>query len=365
MVDGNARSLFAKTLAERKERVMSYIFCRPEIALLQPPHLRDASLHYLRLSGKSLRPAILLFACGAAGGDEQTALPAAAAVEVYHTWTLVHDDIIDRDVKRRGQTTVHEEFRRRAETELRYPPAEAAHYGVSIAILAGDVMQGWCASILSDLALQPGCDPRLVLYLVKDLMMDTQARLAAGQTLDVQFEQTPVEEVDEADILDMLSGKTSALLEFCGRAGTLIGLNAVEPEHPQVRALASFARFCGLAFQLQDDVLGVVGDETRLGKTVGSDIREGKKTLIIYHALRHADARRRAAILKALGSSAASPAEVQGAVAALAELGSITYVQDKALAYVHQAMACLQDIPPSPYKDLLLAWANQMVDRSS
>lgn len=359
------RELLDTALAERKSRALSYIFSRPEIAKFEPQDLRDASLHYLRLSGKSLRPAILLFSCGAVGGEEHMALPAAAAVEVYHTWTLVHDDIIDRDVRRRGQATVHEEFRRRAENKPGYAAAEAAHYGVSIAILAGDLLQGWCTSLLGDLVSRPGCDPCLALWLMRDLMLDTQARLVAGQTLDIQFEQVPVADLMESDILAVLSGKTAALFEFCGRAGALIGLNSVDVDHPSVRALASFASLCGLAFQLQDDVLGVTGDESKLGKPVGSDIREGKKTLIIHHALRNANASQRTTILKALGSSTASSEDAMRAVASLEQIGSIEYVQAKATAYVRQARESLNVIPASIHKDLLLAWANLMVDRSS
>ncbi|MDO8671431.1 MAG: polyprenyl synthetase family protein, partial [Dehalococcoidia bacterium] len=243
--------------------------------------------------------------------------------------------------------------------------AEAAHYGVSIAILAGDLLQGWCASLLGDLAAQPGCDPRVALWLVTDLMLDTQARLVAGQTLDIQFEQVPVEDLTESDILTVLSGKTAALFEFCGRAGALIGLNSVDLAHPSVRALASFASLCGLAFQLQDDILGVTGDESKLGKPVGSDIREGKKTLIIHHALRNANASQRTTILKALGSSTASSEDAMRAVASLEQIGSIEYVQAKATAYVRQARESLNVIPASIHKDLLLAWANLMVDRSS
>src|SRR5690606_36846634 len=106
---------------------------------------------YLHAGGKSLRAAVMMFCCGAVGGDEQTAIPAAAAIELYHTFTLVHDDIIDRDEKRRGVPTVHYDFANRGRDELGFDEKTAQHYGMTIAILAGDLQQGWAASLLPDL----------------------------------------------------------------------------------------------------------------------------------------------------------------------------------------------------------------------
>ncbi|MDA1192331.1 MAG: polyprenyl synthetase family protein, partial [Candidatus Poribacteria bacterium] len=162
---------FFAALAERKKWVYDFLHDERYAAQFSPDHIRDAVYGYLRAGGKSLRPAVLLFSCGAVGGDEKAAIPVAAAVEISHTWTLVHDDIIDRDALRRGVPTVHEAFRRRAEDELGYGANEAAHYGLSIAILAGDMQQGWAVSMLTELADRSPVDPRLALYLIREIEM--------------------------------------------------------------------------------------------------------------------------------------------------------------------------------------------------
>ncbi len=143
--------VFKTELLKRKEKVYRYLSSSRFRELFRPDHIRNSVYSYVNQGRKSLRPAVLLFSCGAVGGDEEKAIPAAAAIEIFHTWTIVHDDIIDRDTKRRGGPTVHEEFRRRAISELDYDEIDAVHYGISIAMLAGDMQQGWAVSILSEL----------------------------------------------------------------------------------------------------------------------------------------------------------------------------------------------------------------------
>src|SRR5437763_9493239 len=142
---------FEQELAARRDQVYALLHDPRYGASFEPEHIRDSVYHYLSQKGKALRPLMLLLSCGAAGGDEARALPAAAAIELFHTWTLVHDDIIDRDDLRRGKPTVHAAFRARAQTEWGYEPDAAAHYGVTAAILAGDQQQGWAYALLAEL----------------------------------------------------------------------------------------------------------------------------------------------------------------------------------------------------------------------
>ena len=155
-------------LTEYREKITSYLLSDTAKRDFKPCHMQEAALHYLSKGGKSLRPATVFLACKAVGGDEEIALPAAAAVEVYHTWTLIHDDIIDRDDRRRGHSTVHEEFYRRALNEMGYPEEEARHYGLSVGILAGDILQGWSVSLLGNLFHTDAVDPKLVTFLTND-----------------------------------------------------------------------------------------------------------------------------------------------------------------------------------------------------
>jgi geranylgeranyl diphosphate synthase type I len=328
-----------------------------------PAHILDAVYSYIVRTSKTLRPAVLLLSYGAAGGDGSAALPGAAGVEVYHTWTLVHDDIIDLDQKRRGQPTVHAEYLERAAAELGYDRSAAQHYGLTIAILTGDVQQAWAISLFGELHTKRSVDAALVLHLISDLTLNVQTTLVDGETLDVQYSRVPPDQLTEEAILQMLWKKTGILYEFAARAGCLIALGRWEPTHPHVSALGSFASVCGLAFQLRDDVLGITADERSLGKPVGADIREGKRTLIVHNAFETASAAQRAVLLHILGNRDASQADLDAVTHIFWETGSIDYVQRLATEYAEKARRFLAELPVSPYRDLLYEWSEFVVSR--
>lgn len=355
---------FVEALAERKRWVYEYLFAERFRRRFSPQHIHDAIYSYMRAGGKSLRPAVVLFACGAVGGDESKAIPVAAAVEIFHTWTLVHDDVIDRDDRRRGGPTVHEEFRQRALEELAYEPAEAEHYGLSLAILAGDMQQGWAVSILSRLCEESGVDPDVALYLIYDAEWRVLSLLIDGEMRDVQFAKRPLSSVAEEEVLDMLTKKTAILYEYAGKAGAMVGLNSPDEHHPYVQAIAAFAADCGTAFQLQDDILGVVGDEQTLGKPVGSDIREGKRTTIVLHAYRNADETQRRFLGQVLGNPRATSQQIVETARLLRDLGGVEYTANLAKSYVARAQARLDLVPPSCYRDCLAFWADYMIRRT-
>jgi len=326
-------------------------------------HVRDSVYSYIQAGGKLLRPGVLLLACGAVGGDEARALPAAAGIEVFHTWTMVHDDIIDRDAKRRGGPTVHEAFRRRAIAELEFEEEEAEHYGTSVAILTGDVQHGWTISLFTELTTVHGVDPLVTLALIGELEGYVVNTLVDGQALDVQYAGAPVEEYNRDRIMDVLWKKTGVLYEFAGRAGAMIGLETADRDHELVRAMSAFTGKCGTAFQLQDDILGIVGDEKQLGKPVGSDIREGKKTMVVLYAFQSADPEQRAQLKAVLGHRGARDAEIERTKALLEELGGIERTRALAQEYVKEALRDLDGVPSSLYRDLLCGWAEFVIER--
>jgi geranylgeranyl diphosphate synthase, type I len=350
-------------LATRKQRVYDYIFHSEYAAKFAPPHIRDAAFSYLRLGGKSLRPAVLLLSCGAVGGDESVAIPAAAGIEIYHTWTLVHDDIIDRDDRRRGAPTVHVEFAERGAKEFGFKGAEAEHYGHVIGILAGDVQQSWSYMMFHEMHTRYGVDPALVLNLVGELATHVQLMLVEGETLDVQYAKREVVALSEELVIEMLRKKTGVLYEFAGRAGATIGLNDATGKSPLIHDIAEFCSRCGTAFQLQDDILGVIGNTEQTGKPVGADIREGKKTLIVYHALLNASDAQKRELFSAIGNLNATPEQVAEATRLLCDLGGIEYTQQLATRMVEEALAHLEHVPPSAYKDLLYQWAEYLTGR--
>jgi geranylgeranyl diphosphate synthase type I len=348
-------------LKEREAWVVA-TFTREEYQRsFRPEALCQAVYSYLLRPAKRFRPGVLFFSCAAVGGREEMARLAAASVEVYHTWTLVHDDIIDNDPKRRGLPTVHEEFRLKA-LEWGYPAAEAAELGRNIAILAGDLQHAWSVRLLLD-SVKLGVPHRVVIDLVGRLEDDLTNGLVEGEALDVMYSKYAIADLTEKDILRMLELKTGILYEYSGIAGASIGLGQVGEENPLIGAIGRFARSCGTAFQLRDDILGIIGDEKLLGKAVGSDIREGKRTTIVWRAYQNADARDRRFLEAYLGNPAASADDVVRIKRILTENQGLEYTRKLAETLVEQAVTEIAALPESRYKQLLLTWSKYVVNR--
>jgi geranylgeranyl diphosphate synthase, type I len=301
-------------------------------------------------------------ACGAVGGQEREALPAAAALELFHTWTLMHDDIIDHDDLRRGGPTGHVVGARSGERTLGLAGEEAQDYGQSLAILAGDVQHGLCVEMFLRCENVP---VHILVHLLRQLERRVVCDLVHGETLDIQLGKRPVEEVTLDEVLHMMYLKTAALYEFAGKAGAMIGLGTTDRRHPQVTALREFCRHCGIAFQLQDDILGVTANQEVLGKPVGSDITEGKRTPVLLSAYRVADAETRELLDRVVGNHHATGDEIWQVREKMVAVGAVEEVAALAREHVDKAAVWLQQIPPSPYATWLAGWAEFMVERDT
>ncbi len=356
------QEIFAEALRARRELVYSYLDNWPGAAAFRPIEIRDALFSYIRRRGKALRPILLLLSCAAVGGDESVALPAAAAVEVFQTWTLVHDDIIDRDDTRRGKPTVHAEYRERAKDKLRLDSASAIHYGLTVGLLAGDLQQSWCYALLSDLT-ERGVSANLVLDLVRRMATYLTPQLLEGEMLDVQFALPSAPMPSEDDVLDMLGKKTAALLEYAAWAGARIGLGDQVNSNGYAEALGKFARLCGTAFQLQDDVLGLTADQDILGKPIGSDLREGKLTYLISRGIASSDDSQLVVLRGVLGNPLASRSDVRKATEILHGTGAINASEELANSYIDQGLKELDKLPPSVARNLLADWAIYLLAR--
>lgn len=359
----NPTTTLVDEVNKRRTMVQEYLFDKRNSISFSHPHLEEAVYSYLKAGGKALRSAVMMFACGAVGGDEKTALPAAAAIELYHTFTLVHDDIIDRDEIRRGVPTVHHNFTQRGMQEVGMDQASASHYGLAIAILTGDLQQGWAASLLPDLHHTYNVPAELALNLVMELFRHTQVTLINGETVDVMQSTTPIEKLTEGEVLEMLRQKTGVLYEFAGRTGAAIGLREPDLHHPTVEALASFTGKCGVAFQLQDDILGVVGDAGKMGKAVGADIREGKRTVIVLNSFSKMTVAQREFALRVLGNEEATTEQIQEVTDILRTTGGIDHARNLAHQLVQEARDGIAFLDESIYKDLLLSWSDFIIQR--
>ena len=303
----------------------------------RPEVLYDASRHLVMAGGKRLRPFLTLKSCEAVGGDPKDAIPYAAAFEILHNFTLVHDDVMDNDVMRRGAPTVH------------------TKWGVPMAIAAGDLLFAKVFEAMTTYA-PDSISARHVKECI-EIATTATIELCEGQVLDISFPNTAV--VTEEDYLTMVGGKTSALFKACAKVGTIVGGG----KKRQVKAMGQFAWDAGIAFQLMDDYLGATADEKTLGKPVGSDLREGKKTLIIIHALRKAKPRQRERILAVLGNQSATRQQIEEINKLLNEIGSIDYTLKKAGKYIVTAKKHINILPDSEAKSDLLALIDYFTTR--
>jgi len=298
--------------------------------------LYRAAYHLLKAGGKRLRPFLAIQSCLAVGGSEKAALPGALAVELLHNFTLVHDDIMDRDLIRRGVPTVH------------------AKWGVPMAILAGDLLFALSFEALSQ---AEGLVSSERLEKAYELLARVAVEICEGQSLDMSFEGRL--DVSEEEYLSMIEKKTAALFRTSTMLGALLGGGSQE----QVEALASYGRSIGLAFQIKDDILGVISEEKVLGKPVGSDLREGKKTIVVIYALEHASSDDRKLLTKVLGSKQCSEEDLKKALEVLSTTGAIEYAYKQARRYVENGLKHLSSLPESRSRRILAELAEFMVTR--
>jgi geranylgeranyl diphosphate synthase type I len=258
---------------------------------------------------------------------------------------------------------VHVDFARRAREDFGYDDETAAHYGLALAILAGDIQQAWAASLMTDLYTTYGRSPVLALNLINELFRHVQTTLVNGETLDIVLSRTPLDQVTDAQILEMLRQKTGVLYEFAGRAGAAIGLDQADLRDPLVDAVANFTGKVGVAFQVQDDVLAITGETAKLGKKVGNDVREGKRTLVVTGSLRNMDASQRRLMTGTLGREDASDDEIQAVIQLMKDCGGVDYARDVARKATDEAFKYLDRLPDTPYRALLHDWADYLINR--
>ncbi len=315
--------------------VNGYIYARVQG---KPDDLYNAALHLIRAGGKRLRPAIVIAVTEALGEVAEKALPFAAAVELVHNFTLIHDDIMDRDEFRRGVPTVHK------------------LWGEAMAITAGDLLFAKAFEVLSD-AETKGIPHNRITRALKTLA-HASAVIAEGQALDMMFEQ--LEDVDIDDYFQMIYKKTGALFEASALLG---GLVATEDESI-LSSLALYGRNLGIAFQIRDDILGVAGKEEEIGKPVYSDIREGKKTLVIIYALNQLEGDEKEKLMSILGNKQASRKELEEAAALIRKSGAIDYAEKLAREYADKAIAALSVLPDNEARKILVDLAEFAATRT-
>lgn len=285
------------------------------------PRLSGAMMHLVKGGGKRLRACMPWMVAKAVGDTHAGLLDVGAAIETIHNFTLVHDDIMDDDDIRRGRNAVHIE------------------YDLPTAINAGDAM---LAIAFEAMAVAEGIEHAMLPFLVKRIGRMVR-RVSEGQQLDIDFETT--ERVTEEQYIEMITGKTAVMFLTCAEIGAY--LSGADEE--TVQCMHDWGLAVGLCFQLMDDLIDALSDSETLGKPCGSDVAQGKRTLMVIHALRQPESDAKATLLSVLGKGdAASQDEIDAGLKALADLGSIQYARERAEAYHSKAHECLDQLPDGP-----------------
>lgn len=283
--------------------------------------LAAAMMHLILGGGKRMR-ATLPWLVGRAVGDTHSGLlDIGAAIETIHNFTLVHDDIMDDDEIRRGRNAVHIE------------------YDMPTAINAGDAM---LAIAFERLVMSANIELHDIPSLVNRIAWMVR-RVSEGQQLDIEFETR--DRVTEDEYIEMIEGKTAVMFQICAE----LGARVAGADDEVIECLAEWGRSVGLCFQLMDDLIDVLSDSATLGKPTGSDVAQGKQTLMVIHALSQPDSEAKSRLLSVLGKCEdATEAMVQDGIVALEELGSIAYARERANEYHQHAHACLDRLPDGP-----------------
>jgi geranylgeranyl diphosphate synthase type I len=282
---------------------------------------------------------------GFGGRDVQEIVRASMSVELAHNWLLVHDDIIDKDELRRGKPTMH----------VRYAQGRKnKHYGASMAIVAGDIM-----AMLSGEALLESDFPAMRRLRALHILNRTVINTCFGEMLDVDAAHQPG---TEQEVLDLHALKT-AIYTIDGPLK--IGAALAGASEAQSGAIADYAIPIGTAFQLQDDMLGLYGDERQIGKPVGSDVKEGKMTLLIVKALELAAPEERRYIKKCMGNSRLTNKQLGKVRAIVESSGSRAYSERLMEDYYKKGVEALSQLKvKSECKEFLCGLADFIVARA-
>ncbi len=347
---------FYKNLKSVNEKTLSIFLASSFTRQISPQFLADSVLAYPKRTGKGLRPALTMWVCGLFGKDTERAEKIAAAVEMFHIWTLVHDDIIDDDDVRRGGPSVHKHIEDLLLTKnAAIERSQARRYGSDFAILCGDIQHAWANTLILDSATN-GLDPEIVLSVSRRLNSTITPGVITGQAIDIELSLLPISSISPEQIESMLLLKTGLLIRFAAECGALIGLGITDFDDPRVAEIGEFAEKAALAFQLKDDLLGTLGDQDSLGKPIGSDLREGKRTLLYATATNLLGDHDREHFLTCLGNPKSSNDDYQTVCNYLRECGAIGKIEDRIRELVSAAEGLLDKAPDNNYKQLLKQW---------
>jgi geranylgeranyl diphosphate synthase type II len=294
-----------------------------------PRSLYEPLKYVLDGGGKRIRPVLLLLSAEAVGGDSARAVNAGMAIEILHNFTLVHDDIMDRASSRRGRKTVH------------------TKWDTNVAILVGDELLA-----LAYRALLKTSSPNI--QEIARIFTEGVVEVCEGQAYDKEFETRS--SVGVKDYVLMIDKKTAKMVAVAAEIGGLVGNGS----RSSVSALRKYGEYVGRAFQIQDDLLDIIGDERELGKAVGGDIVEGKKTFLLLEALRVARGNDRKLLIQVVREKGASRRLIPAYRRIYFETGAIDAARRRIKKDISRAKKELHKLPASKAQ-AMLAWFTDML----
>ncbi len=320
------------------DRLHEYLSGVPEGSALHR-YLYGILDEFVARGGKRVRPAMAMLACEAVGGDPRLALSSGCAIEFFHAAALIHDDIMDASLIRRDQKCAH------------------IIHGEPLAINAGDYALGLVCSIV---VRDPLLDDRTKLE-VLDTIGEMSARTVEGQALDVGWVRDDVYDLTPDDYLEMALGKTGY---YSGIAPLTVGAIVGKASTAEREALAAFGKNSSIAFQIQDDLLNILGDERTMGKDYLTDVLESKRTLMVIHCLASAEAADRERLVTVLRRGREKSVEEAAEVVDLLErYGSVEYARSTARELILEARSYLGVLQKSRARDVLESMADFFLER--
>jgi geranylgeranyl diphosphate synthase type II len=297
--------------------------------------LAEGCRYVLLSGGKRVRASLVLLSAEAVGGHAADALHAAAATEILHNFTLVHDDIMDHAVTRRGKPTVHKKW------------------NVNYALLVGDILVGLAYHSL--LRTHSSHTQRTAEIFTKGLL-----EVCDGQARDLSYEKAT--RITPRNYFTMIEKKTARLFAMAAELGAVVGGGT--PEH--IRSLRIFGHYLGRAFQVQDDLLDVVADEQEFGKIIGGDIRERKKTFLWLQAIEHSAGREKQTLQQLMNPRLRITQHTVSRIARLYRTsGAIDRARMRIYADTRKATAALRALPRNEATEMLRWFSEQLVHRVS
>ena len=295
------------------------------------PLVENIGRYIVKAGGKRMRPVLVLLAARSGNLQSEQHIPMASVIELIHTATLLHDDVVDMSTLRRGRPTVNAEWNNPS------------------SVLVGDFLYSRAFQILVQIGNTA----------IMEIIADTTNKIAEGEVLQLIARNNP--DSSENSYMEVIRSKTAILFQAAAQCGAILGGAGPTTE----TGLKNFGMHLGIAFQLIDDALDYDGDTTELGKNIGDDLTEGKPTLPLIHAIEHSSNAQVELIRQSLQAESVSEQMLMDVVQIVRDSGALDYTRKMAQEQAQAAASCLESVPPSEYRDALASMVEFSINRRS